>query len=173
VPEGPVSVSFREVTTQRPLIGGFTIAQRVQSAMELVVGSHVVAKAGTRGVVLAEFSDTRLTVAFEAPEDGGGQNCFNVLPLEIRPWCEPPPHLPVGTRVRAVQEVTAGVLAPVAAGSMGVVLGGVEEGTVLTSFEGGGYGTGPQTVVVEASLLREARDGSEGEGVRVRPTLAD
>jgi hypothetical protein len=83
-PEGPVSVSYREVTVQRVLVGGFKIAQRVQSAMDLVVGNRVVVKAGTRGAVLAEFSDTRLTVAFDPPEEGG-QSCFNVLPLEIKP----------------------------------------------------------------------------------------
>jgi hypothetical protein len=81
---GPVSVSFREVAPQRLLAGGFRIAQQVQSAMDLIVGDRVVVPAGMRGVVLAEFSDTRLTVAFGPPEDGG-QSCFNVLPLEIRP----------------------------------------------------------------------------------------
>jgi hypothetical protein len=83
-PEGPVSVSFKEVTVQRLLVGGFSIAQRVQASMDLVVGNKVVVKAGTRGAVLAEFSDTRLTVAFDPPEEGG-QSCFNVLPLEIKP----------------------------------------------------------------------------------------
>jgi hypothetical protein len=86
-PEGPVSVSFKEVTVQRLLVGGFSIAQRVQSSMDLVVGNKVVVKAGTRGAVLAEFSDTRLTVAFDPPEEGG-QSCFNVLPLEIKPCCD-------------------------------------------------------------------------------------
>jgi hypothetical protein len=89
-PEGPVSVNYREVTVQRPLVGGYCIAQRVQSSMDLVVGNRVVVRAGTKGAVLAEFSDTRLTVSFDSPEDGG-RNCFNVLPLEIQPSseCEP------------------------------------------------------------------------------------
>ena len=36
--------------------------------------------AGCRGTVLAEFSDTRLTVVFETSETGT-PSCFNVLPL--------------------------------------------------------------------------------------------
>lgn len=170
VPEGPVSVSFREVTAQRPLIGGFGIAQRVQSAMELVVGTQVVAQAGARGVVLAEFSDTRLTVAFDAPAESGGRVCFNVLPLEIRPWCEAPGHLPVGTHVCATEEISNGGVAPVPKGVMGVVLGGVEEGTVLASFEGGGYGAGPQTAVVEARLLKKVTRSEDVDALPAPPT---
>lgn len=40
---------------------------------------QVVVHAGCRGTVLAEFSDTRLTVVFETSEDS--PSCFNVLPL--------------------------------------------------------------------------------------------
>ena len=134
-----VSVNIREVAAQRPLVGGFSIAQRVQASMSLVVGSkvragskvarsfiplnhpqktrkmqekgrkshrnehlrmlfprlcvfvaetslkswlsmEVVVHAGCRGTVLAEFSDTRLTVVFETSETGT-PSCFNVLPL--------------------------------------------------------------------------------------------
>uniref|UniRef100_A0A7S2JLQ7 Uncharacterized protein n=1 Tax=Zooxanthella nutricula TaxID=1333877 RepID=A0A7S2JLQ7_9DINO len=57
--------------------------------MDLLVGSQVVVRAGTCGAVLAEFSDTRLTVLFDPPPDDGGYRSFNVLPVEIRPWCEP------------------------------------------------------------------------------------
>lgn len=41
---------------------------------------QVVVQAGCRGTVLAEFSDTRLTVVFETSETGT-PSCFNVLPL--------------------------------------------------------------------------------------------
>ena len=34
-----VSVNIREVAAQRPLVGDFSIAQRVQASMSLVVGS--------------------------------------------------------------------------------------------------------------------------------------
>ena len=42
VPEYPVSVNIREVAAKRPLVGGFSIAQKVQACMSLVVGSRVV-----------------------------------------------------------------------------------------------------------------------------------
>ena len=41
--------------------------------------------AGCRGTVLAEFSDTRLTVVFETSETGT-PSCFNVLPLLSWNW---------------------------------------------------------------------------------------
>ena len=41
-----VSVNIREVAAQRPLVGGFSIAQRVQASMSLVVGSKV--RAGSK-----------------------------------------------------------------------------------------------------------------------------
>jgi len=93
--QGTVSVSHREVVPQRPLVGGFKISQKIQSAMDLVVDNRVVVPAGTPGIVLAEFSDTRLTVSFG--HDGEyGYSCFNVLPVEIKPCCELPVDLPEG-----------------------------------------------------------------------------
>eukprot|EP00434_Breviolum_minutum_P009813 symbB.v1.2.008643.t1/scaffold540.1/size189765/8 len=133
IPEYPVSVNIREVAAQRPLVGGFSIAQRVQASMSLVVGSKVVVHAGCRGTVLAEFSDTRLTVVFETSETGT-PSCFNVLPLEILPWCELPAHLPAGTLVKATQHLLSPCAIIVQAGTKGTILGGVDSSLAFVSF---------------------------------------
>jgi hypothetical protein len=132
--EGTVSVSFREVTVQRPLVGGFRISQQVQASLNLVVGNKTVVKAGTRGTVLSEFSDTRLTVVFERSEEGT-QACFNVMPLEIRPWCEVPQDLPVGCHVKVVTDLVSSNSLVVRAGTKGVILSGVTETEVMANFE--------------------------------------
>mmetsp|Transcript_57311 Transcript_57311/g.134067 ORF Transcript_57311/g.134067 Transcript_57311/m.134067 type:complete len:447 (+) Transcript_57311:65-1405(+) len=135
MPEYPVSVNIREVAAQKPLVGGFSIAQRVQASMSLVVGNEVVVHAGCRGTVLAEFSDTRLTVVFET--ESGSPNCFNVLPLEILPWCETLPDFAAGTAVRALQHLTSPHAIIVHAGTNGTVLGGVDSSLAFVSFENG------------------------------------
>ena len=136
MPEYPVSVNIREVAAKRPLVGGFSIAQRVQASMSLVVGSRVVVHAGCRGTVLAEFSDTRLTVVFETSETGA-PNCCNVLPLEILPWCQTQPELQAGTTVRAVHHLMSPHAIIVPAGARGTVLGGVDSSIVFVSFDNG------------------------------------
>lgn len=153
--EGTVSVAYREVTRQRLLVGGFRIAQQVQSAMDLVVGSRVVVPAGTHGVILAEFSDTRLTVSFDKNEDGQ-MNCFNVLPLEIKPWCEPPNELPTGSPVQATKDLVTMNSVIVKAGTRGVVLGGVDETLLMVSFESPEEGVAPQTLTVEYNAVVKA-----------------
>jgi len=160
--DGPVSVSFREVQLHRPLVGGFFIAQRVQSAMNLIVGDRVVVRAGTCGSVLAEFSDTRLTVTFDCPTDandasGSGHNgCFNVLPMEIRPWCEPPADLPLGCSVEVVVDLFGASRVLVPAGTRGVVLGGVDEAQVFVAFEACEDGRCPHAfLAVYVSVLQK------------------
>mmetsp|Transcript_6722 Transcript_6722/g.16680 ORF Transcript_6722/g.16680 Transcript_6722/m.16680 type:complete len:390 (-) Transcript_6722:243-1412(-) len=158
--EGTVSVNFREVTLQRLLVGGFKISQKVQSAMDLVVGSKVVVKAGTLGVVLAEFSETRLTVSFDQAE-GGSQSCFNVLPVEIKTWCEPPEDLPIGSSVQATKDLvnmnSLGAPVVVRAGTKGVVVGGVDETQVLVRFETNeDEGVPPQTLTVEFNSVQKS-----------------
>lgn len=158
--DGTVSVNYREVTAQRLLVGGFRIAQQVQSAMDLIVGNRVVVKVGTHGIVLAEFSDTRLTVSFDQAE--GYQCCFNVLPLEVKPWCEPPNDLPAGAPVQATRDlVTAFMGTPgvvVKAGTKGVVVGGVDETQVMVSFENSEEGAAPRTLTVEFNSVEKAAE---------------
>ena len=132
-----VSVNIREVAAQRFLVGGFSIAQRVQASMPLVVGNQVVVPAGSRGTVLAEYTDTRLTVVFESSEQG--VSCFNVLPMEILPWCSC--ELPPGTQLRATQHLMQHLMGPcgvvVPKGTRGTLLGGVDQALVFVAFENG------------------------------------
>eukprot|EP00440_Ansanella_granifera_P000080 gb/GFBE01000087.1/.p1 GENE.gb/GFBE01000087.1/~~gb/GFBE01000087.1/.p1 ORF type:complete len:482 (+),score=90.92 gb/GFBE01000087.1/:1-1446(+) len=135
-PEFPVSVSIREVAAQRPLVGGFSIAQKVQSAMPLVVGSQVVVQAGCRGIVLGEYSESRLTVVFETSDDGA-QSCLNVLPIELLPWCQSPELFPVGAVVQATHHLMASTsVMIVQAGTRGIILGGIEGSQVFVAFDG-------------------------------------
>jgi len=134
-PDFPVSVHTREISAQRPLVGGFSIAQKVQAAMPLMVGSQVVVQAGCRGTVLGEFSDSRLTIAFDTPEDGT-QSCFNVMPMEILPWCESPAGYPTGASVLTTHHLMSQNVLIVQAGTRGVVLSGVDHSQVLVLFEG-------------------------------------
>ncbi|CAE7334648.1 BFAR [Symbiodinium necroappetens] len=159
VPEYPVSVNIREVAAKRPLVGGFSIAQKVQASMSLVVGSRVVVHAGCRGTVLAEFSDTRLTVVFETSETGA-PNCCNVLPLEIMPWCQTLPGLPAGTTVRALHHLMSPHAIIVPAGARGTILGGVDASLVFVSFD-----NGPAMAAAISSLERvpDPELGSPGQ----------
>mmetsp|Transcript_106744 Transcript_106744/g.211982 ORF Transcript_106744/g.211982 Transcript_106744/m.211982 type:complete len:435 (+) Transcript_106744:70-1374(+) len=166
-PEFPVSVGFREVIAQRPLVGGFRIAQSVQSAMDLIVGNRVVVRAGTRGSVVNEFSDTRLTVAFDISEEDG-HSCFNVLPLEIKPWCEPPSDLPVGSRVQAIKDVVGTAAATVRAGTRGTILGGIDATQVLVSFESSEGDGAPQALMVECQAITKAEGAPEAATALVR-----
>ena len=128
-----MSVNIREVAAQRPLVGGFSIAQRVQASMDLVVGNKVVVPAGSRGTVLAEYTDTRLTVVFE---EQSGVSCFNVLPLEILPWCPLPCDVCQGALVRAMQHLMS-PCGLVPKGTKGTVLSGVDASLVFVAFENG------------------------------------
>ncbi|CAK9077053.1 unnamed protein product [Durusdinium trenchii] len=157
IPEYPVSVNIREVAAQRLLVGGFSIAQRVQASMSLVVGNRVVVHAGCRGTVLAEFSDTRLTVVFETETEESSPSCFNVLPLEILPWCDLPAHLPAGSPVRALQHLMSPCAILVHAGTKGTILGGVDPALVFVAFENG------PAVAAAVSTLEQLSDEKESE----------
>lgn len=130
---GTVSVNCREVLPMRKLVGGFSLVQDVQAAMDLVVASRVVVKVGTRGVVVGEYSDTRLTVSFNSPN--GENTSFNVIPLEIKPWCEPPSFLPAGHPVQATKDLLNMNSVVVKAGTRGTVLGGVDSTRIMVLFD--------------------------------------
>eukprot|EP00930_Biecheleria_cincta_P035476 TRINITY_DN24397_c0_g1_i1.p1 TRINITY_DN24397_c0_g1~~TRINITY_DN24397_c0_g1_i1.p1 ORF type:complete len:550 (-),score=100.08 TRINITY_DN24397_c0_g1_i1:127-1776(-) len=134
-PYFPVSVSTRDVAPHRLLVGGFSIAQKVQSSGPLMVGSQTLVQAGCCGTVLGEFSDTRLTVLFENSAENPG--CFNLLPHEIRPWCEPLDGFPVGACVMATHHLVSMEIIVAEAGARGIVLGCVDEFHVLVAMEGG------------------------------------
>jgi hypothetical protein len=132
--EGTVSVSYREVNALRLLAGGFKISQSVQPVMDLIVNGRVVVKTGTRGRILAEFSETRLTVAFDRAE-AGSQSCFNVLPLEIQPWCELSADMPAGEKVRVTMDLVCPNSMVIKVGTLGSIVSGVSDMRVMVMFE--------------------------------------
>ena len=88
-----VSVNIREVAAQRPLVGGFSIAQRVQASMSLVVGSKV------RGAKYQEFffpfeSTTKKTERCKKNEENHTEfeNLRTVFPLLSFLWQKRPIH---------------------------------------------------------------------------------
>mmetsp|Transcript_37157 Transcript_37157/g.68513 ORF Transcript_37157/g.68513 Transcript_37157/m.68513 type:complete len:204 (+) Transcript_37157:1-612(+) len=80
---GILSVQPFEISPDLPLAGGFRIAQRVEASRDLRTNETLLVAAGTHGIVMSAYSDSRVTVQFDRREDG--QNCgVNVVPEEIR-----------------------------------------------------------------------------------------
>merc|ERR1712232_1300306 len=65
-----VNVTPSEIQPWRPLPGGFRFDQRVAASMDLCVEETLIVRAGTPGVVMGLYSDTRLTVKFVERADG-------------------------------------------------------------------------------------------------------
>jgi hypothetical protein len=66
-----VNVLLVEIQLSRALPGGFRIAQRVVASRDLFADDHRIVLAGTNGVVMRLYGETRLTVAFAE----GGRIC--------------------------------------------------------------------------------------------------
>lgn len=80
---GALSVLPCEVVAPGPYIGGFSVAQRVHAARDLVSGNTLLAREGAGGVVLGPYSDIRVTVRFDERADGANM-AVNVTSDEIR-----------------------------------------------------------------------------------------
>jgi hypothetical protein len=100
-----VVVHINAIQAHKTLLGGFHIGQEIQAAADLQVGSQVVAKAGSRGIVINEYSDIRITVSLTS--EAAGSRYLNVLPSEIVPWCEPPGDMPIDHDVESTTSATA------------------------------------------------------------------
>jgi hypothetical protein len=109
-PHGPICVPTAQIRVHRCLVGGFFVAQRVYAASALVVNEAVRVPLGGCGVVLDEFSDTRLTVCFE--DTSGGHVSLNLLPGELRPWYKSLQELPLGKCVQITEHLTLPVDEP-------------------------------------------------------------
>jgi len=170
---GQVSVLHSEIQAQRLLVGGFTFGQRVVAALDLVVGTRMVVQAGITGTIVAEYSETRITVQFDKrsdrdeettqnedgygapPVEESGSRCFNVLPVEIQSWLEPPSDLPSGQLVEATMDLVcmnAVQAVVIRAGTRGRVLSGVDDTKVTVSFD---TSEGPQRMNVEVPSVKK------------------
>ena len=78
-----VNVVPSEIQPCRPLPGGFRIAQRVVASRDLFANDHLLVQAGTSGVVMCLYSETRVTVTFAGRADGS-THPVNVTAGEIQ-----------------------------------------------------------------------------------------
>jgi len=133
--EGYLNVHHEMIAPYRLLVGGFRLGQKIQASMDLVVGHEVAVPFGTSGIVMGEYSDTRLTIAFEV--EGQGRNThFNVLPMEIRAFCDTPCDMPPGQIVQARTDLVSMNSVVVKAGTRGVVIACMDEMRIVVSFDG-------------------------------------
>jgi len=79
-----VNVCYCEVRPHRKLLGGYDVGQRVAAVGDLFAEAALLVRSGTAGSVLSEYSDARLTVAFDERADGRPSS-VNVLLHEIQP----------------------------------------------------------------------------------------
>lgn len=135
--EGYVSVHIGMISADKLLVGGFNLGQKIQASMDLVVGTGVAVPFGTPGTIIGEYSDTRLTVAFMVDCQGTQTLChFNVLPMEIRTFCDAPCNLPPGQVVRARHDLVSMNCAIVKAGTRGVIVACMDDTRIIVSFDG-------------------------------------
>lgn len=163
--EGPLGVAPQQICPERKFVGGFQLAQQIQAATDLIVGNRIAVPAGTRGMITGEFSETRLTAAFHMDEGSATNNAshFNVLPCELRPWCELPPDFSEGQAVQARADIPA-LHSVVPAGTRGRVLSGVPDGQVMVKFHIG------DEEFVDVCLVVQATDVQTFDGETTNST---
>mmetsp|Transcript_43190 Transcript_43190/g.99572 ORF Transcript_43190/g.99572 Transcript_43190/m.99572 type:complete len:314 (-) Transcript_43190:29-970(-) len=77
-----INVLPQEIAACRKLAGGFEVGDPVRSKQELRAGDRLLVKAGTSGVVVNEYSASRVSVRFDELEEGV-EGLINVSPGEI------------------------------------------------------------------------------------------
>jgi len=77
-----INVLPHEIAACRKLAGGFQVGEKVRSKQELRSGERLLVKAGTSGVVVNEYSASRVSVRFDELEEGV-EGLINVCPGEI------------------------------------------------------------------------------------------
>lgn len=131
-----VNLHHEMIRVDRQLVGGFKLGQRIQANLDLQINANCSIPYGTPGIVVGEYSDTRLTVAFDHDtEDSLGRTLVNLLPLEIRVFSDTPCDMPPGQAVKALTDLFSTNVA-VQAGTRGVVVGCHDEMTIVVAFDG-------------------------------------
>lgn len=160
--EGCLHVHCEMISPHRLLVGGFRLGQKIQACKDLVVNDHVAVPFNATGIVMGEYSDARLTVAFDV--EGEGQSThFNVPPTEVRAFCEIPSDMYPGQIVQARSDlVSTNYVVILKAGTRGVVIGVMDEMRVIVSFSGDDE-TDAQTrcLTVPYSAIEKAADTTE------------
>eukprot|EP00929_Paragymnodinium_shiwhaense_P115004 TRINITY_DN83585_c0_g1_i1.p1 TRINITY_DN83585_c0_g1~~TRINITY_DN83585_c0_g1_i1.p1 ORF type:complete len:392 (-),score=79.62 TRINITY_DN83585_c0_g1_i1:183-1358(-) len=103
--------------------GGFRPWQEVAAALDLLIGSNVVAAFGTRGIVVTrDIVPGRITVKFDELLDGR-ERCLHVQPREIVAQLPTRLGVSIGQRVYATADLMFGEAVGVRHGVQGSVLG--------------------------------------------------
>lgn len=138
--DGPVNVHHKMIAPDRLLVGGFRLGQKIECCRDLVVDGVVAVPFRTIGLIVGEYSDTRLTVVFETGNQSG-HNHFNISPMELRGFSEAPCDVFPGEMVRARTDLISTDSVVVKAGTPGTVLACIDDTRIIVSF-GGSEGTG-------------------------------
>jgi hypothetical protein len=169
-PEGFLAVHHSMILPYRLLVGGFSLGQRIQSNRDIIINDQLFVTIGTPGVIIGEYSDTRLTVAFETTENQNQEqgydshSNFNVLPPDIRVYRETPCDMPLGQIVRAKTDLGSGRSLLVKVGTRGTVIAYIDEWRIIVSFEANEEdGTCQQVLTVtEGALEKVDLEGTTG-----------
>merc|ERR1712224_670054 len=79
-----VNVLPNEIEPRKLLLGVFRLAQEVAAATDLKSGNRLLVRTGTHGTIMAQYSDTRVSVNFAKREDALS-HWVNVTAPEIVP----------------------------------------------------------------------------------------
>lgn len=160
--EGYVAVHHPMILPHRLLVGGYRLGQKVLCNRDLIVNGQLLVSTDTPGKIVGEYSDTRLTVAFDAGENNQNQegyesHCvFNVQPAEIRTFRNSPWNIRPGDTVRATSDLGANNFVLVLAGTRGIVHTCVDEMRIIVAFEGNlQHGTSPQLLTVGGNSIEK------------------
>jgi hypothetical protein len=162
--EGCIAVDAESLLPDRLLVGGYKLGQKVLCNDDLFVNDQVLVPRDTPGQVIAEYSDTRLTIDFKVGESNQNQEgyqthcAFNVQPVEIRAFCDLQCDMRPGQIVYAKCDLGTGpsnVL--VLAGTRGMVQACIDELRIIVAFEGNEeQGKIPQLLTVSDTSIEKA-----------------
>jgi hypothetical protein len=174
-----IAVDADAILPDRLLVGGFKLGQKVLCNGDLSVNGQVHVPRDTAGKVVAEYSDTRLTIHFDAAESNQNQEgyeshrTFNVQPFEIRALRDLPCDIRPGETVHSKFDLGSGpsnVL--VLAGTRGVVHEVhtcIDEMRIIVAFRGNEeHGKSPQLLTVSDSSIEKAPLANADEDATLR-----
>jgi hypothetical protein len=166
--EGCIAVDAEAIFPDRPLVGGYKLGQKVLCNSDLVVNNQVLVPRDTAGKVIAEYSDTRLTVDFNVSESNQNQegyesHCvFNVQPVEIRAFRDSPCDMRPGEIVHSKFDLGTEDNVLVLAGTRGTVHACIDELRIIVAFEGNEeHGKSPQLLTVTDTSIEKASEDAE------------
>lgn len=166
--QGYIAVEHKMILPHRSLVGGYKLGQKVSCNKDLFVNDQLLVAKDAAGKVIGEYSDTRLTVAFDVEKHAEesdhsspfceGSHClFNVQPFEIRVFRDVPCNICPGDVVRAKCDLGIGPNLLVVGGTRGLVQTYMDELRITVAFDGNpDRGTRPQLLTVSDGSIEKA-----------------